>query len=86
MIPKRIKVFGGLVALTLASGCTSNNLQARDPTLYTVTMAYQGNEITTQHKGEDQRIIYQQPDKIKENNHAAILVDLASYSKLYCLR
>ena len=87
MILKKMKLFGGLVALTLAaSGCASNNLPTKSFTPYTVTMAYQGTEVTTLHNGEDQKIIYQPVDQPKTHNYQAILADLVTNNKFYHLR
>ena len=87
MISKNGKFFGGLVALTLAaSGCASTKLPTKDFTPYTVTVEYQGTEVTTRYEGENKQIIYSARDKPKMNNQKEILADLASTSNLYCLR
>jgi len=81
-----MKLFGGLVALTLATGGCFGTISTKNFTPYTVTVEYQGTETTTRYEGEDQKIIYQQPDKPKTKNHQAILADLVLDNKLYYLR
>ncbi len=87
MIPKKMKLFSGLVALTLAaSGCAASNLPTKNLTPYTVTVEYQGTKVTTQYEGDNKQIIYSAQDKPKMNNQKEILADLAASDNLYCLR